>query len=67
MTIGMPTNILSQVNTALRATTSTVAKGGSATVDLMLQKARHLHPAYAAHTVPLGEWAEKIYTCETDG
>ena len=61
MAIGMPDNILGEVTTTLRATTSAVAEGGSASADLLLQKSRHLHPAYAAHTVPLTKWAQHIY------
>ena len=66
MATGMPDNILGEVTTTLRATTSTVADGGSASADLLLQKSRHLHPAYAAHTVPLTRWAQHIYMLNID-
>ena len=61
MATGMPDNILGEITTTLRATTSTVADGGSASADLILQKSRHLHLAYATHTVPLTKWAQRIY------
>ena len=37
-TVGMNNSTLAEVTTVLRATTSTVAKGGSATADLLLQQ-----------------------------
>ena len=49
MTTGMPTNILKDFTATLRSTTSTVAQGGSVTVDLLMQKARYLIP-HMQHT-----------------
>ena len=66
MATGMPDNILGEVTTTLRATTYIVADGGSASADLLLQKSRHLHPAYAAHTVPITRWAQHIYMLNID-
>ena len=67
MTTGMPTSILAKVTRSLRSTTSTVAQGGSATMDLLTQKSRYLHPAYAAHLNPLMKWAGNIYKVNIDG
>ena len=33
-------------------------------MDLLLQKSRYLHPAYAAHVVPMREWACRVYDAE---
>ena len=51
-TVGMDNHTLASVTTTLRATTSTAAKGGSATADLLLQESKYSHPAYAAHVAP---------------
>ena len=60
-TIGMPKVILDGVRRIIRATTSTKAKGGSATADLALQKAVDLDPAYTASAVPIAKWTRQIY------
>ena len=51
----------------VRTATSTVAAGGSASVDLMLQKNKHVDPAHAAISLPLVEWAVRVNPAEYSG
>lgn len=66
MATGMPTTKLAQVTTTLWAASSTVAQGGSATANLLLQKAKYLHLAFTARTVPLAAWTRRMYVFNVD-
>ena len=50
-TMGLPPRLLARVRTLIRSATSTKAKGGSATVDMALQKEHEIDPAYTLLTV----------------
>ena len=54
---GVCNEVLETTRTILRTVTSTVAAGGSATLDMMLQKSKYIDPAHAATTLPPIEWA----------
>ena len=57
---GVPNNVLEKLRTMVRSATSTRAAGGSATVDLLLQKQKDIDPAFAGNTLPLLQWAVKV-------
>ena len=58
---GMSTKVLEKVCTMVRSATSTRAKGGSATVDMAIQKERSLDPAYMLTIAPIQKWATMAY------
>ena len=60
-TMGIPPKMLEEVRRMVRSSTSTRAKGGSATADMALQKEKHLDPAYMAVKTPIEKWAAIMY------
>ena len=54
---GVNDKVLEKLRSTIRAATSTRAQGGSATMDLALQKQADIDPAYAGNTLPLLQWA----------
>ena len=57
---GVSDEALSKLRTMVRSATSTTAQGGSATVDLLLQKQTSIDPTLAGNTLPLLQWAIKV-------
>ena len=57
---GINNGTLEKLRTIVRAASSTRAHGGSATMDLHLQKQKDIDPAYAGNTLPLLQWATRI-------
>ena len=57
---GISNVALEKLRTIVRAATSTRAQGGSASIDLVLQKQRDIDPAFAGNTLPLLQWAFKV-------
>ena len=57
---GIPNEIVDKTRTAVRTGTSTRAAGGSAKLDLMLQKVQFIDPLFDATVLPLLEWAIRL-------
>ena len=57
---GVPNTVLEKLRTVVRTATSTRAKGGSATMDLMLQRPKFADPMYDATTLPVMEWVVRV-------
>ena len=60
-TMGLPPRLLARVRTLVRSATNTNAKGGSATVDMAIQKEKDVDPAYTLLTVPIQKWCLQAY------
>ena len=65
--IGVDEEVLEDLRTVVRTATSAQAAGGSKSVDLMLQKSKHVDPAHAAITLPMVEWATRVGQAERSG
>ena len=65
-TMGLPPRLLTRVRTLVRSATNTKAKGGSATVDMALQKEKDIDPAYTLLTVPIQKWCVQAYDGDED-
>ena len=61
-TVGMPKVVLDGGRKIIKATTTARAKSGSATVDMALQQAVDLDPAYVAHVVPVMKWSMQVHS-----
>ena len=59
--VGMPDFIVQQAVAQVRMGTSTVAKGSSASLDLLMQKSLHIHPLDRAIVAPAVQWARLTY------
>ena len=64
---GMPNDIMEKLRTMVRSATSTRAGGGSAAMDMMLQKSKHADPLHDANVLPLMEWVVRINTAVYKG
>ena len=64
-TMGLPPKLLARVRTTIRSATSTHAKGGSATIDMAVQKEKNVDPAYMLTAAPVEKWACRAYAGTT--
>ena len=57
---GISEKNLSSVRTMIRMATSTCVKGGSSSLDMMLEKKRYIDPGCRTSAAPLIEWTRRI-------
>ena len=64
-TMGLPPKLLGRVRATIRSATSTQAKGGSATIDMAVQKENNVDPAYMLTAAPIEKCACRAYAGTT--
>ena len=64
-TMGLPPKLLARVRTTIRSATNTRAKGGSAIIDMAVQRENNVDPAYMVTAAPIEKWACRAYAGAT--